>query len=129
MNDNTNSYLSDEDLKKLIEDVEAHDMMHAPPYLEDQTMQRLRKRLQAQKQVSKNRQLFYFSSKIIAATAASLALLITTPDFTHNPSSYVRKEPSVSITRKINSATDKFCDSLKEHTYKIITFGGNQYDK
>lgn len=69
-------YLSDEALEKLIADVEKEPMLRPPVNFGDDVISRI----QRKRKYKKNMQLFSYSMRVIAATAAALAIVLIVPD-------------------------------------------------
>ncbi|MCH5249576.1 MAG: hypothetical protein J1E98_06575 [Lachnospiraceae bacterium] len=69
-------YLTDEALEELIASVESEPLLHPPKGFGDEIIYHI---LQKRK-YKKNLQLFSYSMKVIAATAASLAIVLVVPD-------------------------------------------------
>lgn len=72
-------YLSDEELKRLMEDVEATKMVQAPGYLKQQVLETLdadKARIRIKRQ---RKQLFVFEMKIAGGLAAAMLMLFLLP--------------------------------------------------
>lgn len=69
-------YLTDEALEKLIASVESEPLLHPPKGFGDEIIYHIRRK----RKYKKNLQLFSYSMKVIAATAASLAIVLAVPD-------------------------------------------------
>ena len=69
-------YLTDEALEKLIADVEKEPMLRPPMNFGDDVISRI----QRKRKYKKNMQLFSYSMRVIAATAAALAIVLIVPD-------------------------------------------------
>ncbi len=67
--------LSEEDLLRLIESVEAGELLHAPTHLKDETLARVRR----ERRRVADRQLFVYRAKVLAGMAAALAVLLFMP--------------------------------------------------
>lgn len=68
-------YLSDDELKKLIDSVESEPMLKPPRGFRDDVIEQIRRKRKSRK----NMQLFSYSMKVFAATAAALAIVFTVP--------------------------------------------------
>ena len=73
---NFSDYLSEEELDRLIRQVESQEMLHAPIHLKDNVMAQIR----SEKRSIKSRQIFVYRVKVLAAMAAALMLVILMPD-------------------------------------------------
>ena len=69
-------YLTDEALEELIASVESEPLLHPPKGFGDEIIYHIRQK----RKYKKNLQLFSYSMKVIAATAASLAIVLVVPD-------------------------------------------------
>lgn len=74
--DDFSGYLTEEDLLKLIEHVETEEMLRAPRQLKGNVFAQI----QSEKRAMKNRKVFVYRAKVLAAMAAALAVLIFMPD-------------------------------------------------
>ena len=89
MDENKTGYLTDEELNRLIDHVEQHEMLRAPSYLKAETMERLERALELQSRPvlprlpktrnEKTRELFLYSLKVGAAAAAAIVMLFSVP--------------------------------------------------
>lgn len=88
MDENRQDYLSDEELTRMICQVEDHEMLRAPAYLRVETAAMLRRMSRQEKLVpfpagrarqEKKRELFFYSLKVGAAAAAAMIMLIGMP--------------------------------------------------
>lgn len=103
------NYLTDEELEKLIKDVEMHGMLECPSYVRQETLQRAKVSLRKRKQ-----QLYIYSLKVWAASAAAILLLFSLPLSSQIP------QPRVSITDKLSRQTGVVCEHLNDFTDKLI---------
>ena len=102
-------YLTDEELEKLIEDVEMHGMLECPSYVKQEILEKTRVSLR------KRRQQFYiYSFKVWGATAAAIVLLFSLPQAPQ------MIEPQFSITDKLSRGTSSVCESLNNFTDMLI---------
>ena len=69
-------YLTDEELEKLIEDVEMQDMLTCPSYLRQEILEKTQVPLQ-----KKKLQFYAYSFKVCAATAAAIVMWEMKKDF------------------------------------------------
>ena len=112
-------YLTDGELIQLIHSVEEDPLLKAPAYLKDAIAQKT-----IPKRPHRQHELFFFSAKIVAAAAASIALLFLMPDqraagdFTRpgltvreETADYVRED---SFFRKFNQRTNAFCGMISD---------------
>ncbi len=67
--------LSEEELLKLIEEVETGEMIHAPVHLKNNVLTQIRK----ERDGNRKRQLFVYRAKVLIAMAAALMVLILMP--------------------------------------------------
>ena len=77
--------LTEEELAKLIEQVEEREMLHAPVHLKENVFVQIRK----QRQAAQKLQLFSYRAKVLVGMAAALAVLFLVPvgeGETHMPS-------------------------------------------
>ena len=81
-------YLSDEELSRLISQVENHEMLRAPAYLKEETVSRMRQLsperesaplIVAGREREKKRALIFYSLKVGAAAAAAIVMLFALP--------------------------------------------------
>ncbi len=68
-------YLSDEALEALIAQIESQPLMQPPPDFQNEIFQKIKRK----KEQRKERALFSYSMKIIAASAAALFIVLTVP--------------------------------------------------
>lgn len=73
---NTGNYLSDEELERLIAITEAEPMLHPPREFKNEIIGRIHQK----RKTAKNLQLFSYSMKVFAATAAALTIMLAVPD-------------------------------------------------
>ncbi|MCM1262932.1 MAG: hypothetical protein NC313_09435 [Butyrivibrio sp.] len=120
------AYLSDEELQKLIADTESEPLLRPPKGFRDEILERIDRK----RQYKKNMQLFSYSVKVIAATAAAVAVLLFVPDNIEpektaqdrekylseqqeREKSYV-ENPAWQLDRKINEYYDMLNDRLNQ---------------
>ena len=104
-----NEYLTDEELEKLIADVEMHGMLECPSYMRQEVLEKTRVSLKKRKQ-----QLLIYSFKVWAATAAALVLLFILPAQPQIP------EAQLNITEKLSRQTGIMCESINDFTDMLI---------
>lgn len=99
-----NGYMTDEELLKLISDVEENDIVEAPPQLAEKVIEKVNK---------KNRVLEYrrFRNRVIASVAAILVVTISGPKWlAHIPEKEMfisyNYEPSYHISDFLNGRED-----------------------
>ena len=102
-------YLTDEELAKLIEDVEKHGMLECPSYVRQEVIRKTQVSLQKRK-----RQFYIYSFKVWAATAAALVILFTLPSVPQVTT------PAFSITDKLSRHTNNVCESLNDFSDRLI---------
>lgn len=73
---NDNNYLSDEALERLISTVESEPLLHPPKEFKQDLINQIR----LKRKKSKDKQLFLYSMKVIAATAAIIWMMIVLPE-------------------------------------------------
>lgn len=108
-------YLSDEALEQLIAEVEAQPLIHPPKGLKNEILQTIRQK----RKHRKDAQLFLYSIKVVAASAAALVILLTVPQniysqeeaMQRNIAKQVRIEES---TRKVNEYFGMLNDKLNQ---------------
>lgn len=72
-------YLSEEELEKLIDNIEKEPLYRAPDYLKPEILKRARQNRIRCRMQSKEIQLFTYSIKIVAAAAAAVIMVMTMP--------------------------------------------------
>ncbi len=102
-------YLTEEELAKLIADVEMHGMLECPSYVRQEVLEKTRVSLKKRK-----RQFYIYSFKVWAATAAAIVLLFTLP--TEPPV----MESQFSFTGELSKRTNSVCESLNDFTDMLI---------
>lgn len=111
------NYLSDDELEKLIADVEQEPMRRAPEYLERMILKK------TEQNAVRWSQFAAYSAKIVAAAAAAIALIITMPEIERQSEIHqqeVEQEERKSVTTSINEATSSFCNQLFEKTNELL---------
>ncbi|WP_026490448.1 hypothetical protein [Butyrivibrio sp. XBB1001] len=81
MNDN-NRYLSDEELNRLINNVEDEGLIQAPAQIKSEVLRKIYKENPSAKPEKSMAELYRYSAKVVFAIAAALLLLIITPGIT-----------------------------------------------
>ena len=81
MNDN-NRYLSDEELDRLINNVEDEGLIQAPAQIKSEVLRKIDKENPSAKPEKSMAELYRYSAKVVFAIAAALLLLIITPGIT-----------------------------------------------
>lgn len=132
-------YMSDEELNKLIQDVEFTGMLSPPSYLKDQIMEKVISEKKEEKTLittvdynkkrNKQKQLFLYSMKVAAAAIAALYFLMTVPmDMAQNatPRYEDRMEERIREDMKEYEAENQ---KLLEEDKSIRTFIGNKSDE
>lgn len=148
-NENKNSYLTDEQLQDLIAGVEM-DIHQAPEYLEQVILRKAEpvlvkesleivpirhaiidgKPIQTDK-VSGKKQFQSYTIKIVAATAAALALLITMPNpdnITLPQKTDISADNSGMAMKNINKKTSDLCSFILEKTNQLFQKEEQLYD-
>ncbi len=98
--------MSDEELMRLLEDVEENSLHKAPDYLKDMTISRAEQSMKKEKK-TKAEQLFYYKVRVFAAMAASLLLLFAIPQ--REP---VQKKDEISIMRMVHRKSNEFWNEI-----------------
>jgi len=85
MAEKNQEYLSDDELQRLIAEVEADGMLRAPSYLKAEIFSKLDSGAGRRKRASKGWRLFTYSAKVAFGAAAAIAMLWIVPsDLLHN---------------------------------------------
>lgn len=112
------NYLSETELLNIIEDAEQNPILKAPGYLKNQILKEASRRTKPKRKIS----LLFFSAKITAAAAASIALLFSMPKITQSEK-LLQKAAEVSensLVNHINQKTNHFCSVLSDTTNSIL---------
>lgn len=121
-------YLSDEELKRLIEDVEDNKMMQAPRYLKQQVLETLdadETRIRTKKQ---HRKLVVFEMKIAGGLAAAMLMLFLIPITAQGEQSGETsvKEPTVmevktqEFFRACRQISDRMVEGISEASDRML---------
>lgn len=114
-------YLSDEELSRLICQVEDHEMLRAPAYLREETVSRMRQLSPAREHTllpeaesarEKKRALIFYSLKVGAAAAAAIVMLFALP--VREFESAQRGEPS-----RVSRISDQISENLGTRTNEL----------
>lgn len=89
---NSGSYLSDEALERLISETESEPLLQPPKEFKNDIIGRIRQK----RKYLKNVQLFSYSTKVIAAAAAAIAIVLFVPE-------NIRPETDMYMDRQQNS--------------------------
>ncbi|SCY37756.1 hypothetical protein [Butyrivibrio sp. INlla14] len=81
MNEN-NRYLSDEELKRLINNVEEEGLIKAPAQIKSEVLRKIEIEKPSAKPEKSMAELYRYSAKVVFAIAAALLLLLITPGIT-----------------------------------------------
>ena len=108
-------YLTEEELEKLIEDVEMHGMLECPSYVRQEVLEKTRVSLRKRKQ-----QFYIYSLKVWAASAAAIVLLFTLPSEPQMAEFAEAPAEQFSITDKLSRHTSSVCESLNDFTDMLI---------
>lgn len=73
---NSKDYLSDEALEKLISEIETESLLQPPKEFKNDIVRQIRQK----RKYMKNVQLFSYSTKVIAAAAAAIAIVLFVPE-------------------------------------------------
>lgn len=131
-------YLSEEELKQLIEETEQGEMLKAPVYLKSEIMDKIRmeeKKVIEMPQRSgrtmtekeKKRAYMRYRIKVAGIAAAAIFALFMIPTGTSNPKqSSLADEEKTSITGTINEKTNAWCSHLFEFSNGLIAPDSNK---
>lgn len=128
MEDKIKEYLSDEELEKLVLDVEAHSMLSAPSYLKDEIVEQVvqEQKREKQKRIHKKLSLWLYSAEVGLVAAAAIAFMFLIPTENKKPESGNHMEQeSVSVINRINQKSNDLCGHLFEMTNQIVTWEEN----
>lgn len=115
MNNIRDDYITDEALEELIASVESKPLMHPPKGFRDDIISQIRRK----RKYKKNFQLFSYSMKVIAATAASLGIVLIVPDNISNEES-TRPGIISELRDEIAGGHNQFVQEKKSYDEKII---------
>lgn len=135
---NTGNYLSDEELEKLIAMTEAEPMLHPPREFKNEIIGRIHQK----RKNAKNLQLFSYSMKVFAATAAALTIMLAVPDSIRSEDtaweqterkSTVQEEMEQArggnIMYRLNEKMDDYCSQLNNRLNKLVGMEDYEYEK
>ena len=128
MEHNLNEYLSEEELQKLIDETNEHEMLKAPSYMKTEILTRVQA-MEVQKTQTVGKQMTYeqkkkafriYRIKVAAVAAAAIFALFLIPktDFSPKPDAVAGKSV---VTETINDKTNEFCSRLFEFSNGIIS--------
>ncbi len=101
-------YLSDEELEKLVDDIEAKPLCRAPEYLESMILNKAKTYDRNAQRLSAGMQLFIYSVKIMAAAAAAITVILTVPMMDKTQSlDYMEQSVQEEMDRMQNRAADR----------------------
>ena len=95
----TDKYLSDEELDRLINDVESEDLIAAPAQIQSEVLKAIEKENSASHHKNKVVELYRYSAKVVFAIAAALLLLFITPGITGSQDRIPTREEVISQNR------------------------------
>ncbi|MBD5493317.1 MAG: hypothetical protein HDR12_02755 [Lachnospiraceae bacterium] len=124
---NSGDYLSDEALERLISEIETEPLLQPPKEFKNDIVGRIRQK----RKYMKNVQLFSYSTKVILATAAAIAIVLFVPENIrsetdmnieqqqHRQERQLENEgyeesPIWQLNRKMNEYYDKLNDGLNQ---------------
>ena len=138
--DDFSGYLSEEALRKLIEQVETQEMLHAPVHLKGNIMTQI----QRVRRKRRKRQIFSYRAKVLIAMAAALTVLILMPageaedaghTFLQNHAAAVSMEQAAMERQKdIDNQWEKYMEErlsggirgfFEDINTKVVQFGEN----
>lgn len=127
----SNRYLSDEELEKLIAMTEAEPMLHPPGEFKSEILGRIRRK----RKQTKNLRLFSYSVKVFAATAAALTIMLFTPEHIrpeevgHFTQEQTEQEGQVqemsqffngNFMYQLNEKMDDYCSQLNSRLNQLV---------
>lgn len=133
-------YLSEEELKQLIEETEHGEMLKAPVYLKSEIMDKIRMEEKEKKVIEmpqrsgismtekeKKRAYMRYRIKVAGIAAAAIFALFMIPTGTSNlKQSSLADEEKTSITGTINEKTNAWCSHLFEFSNGLIAPDSNK---
>ena len=117
MTEQTMNYLTDDELEKLINDVEMHELLQCPSHVRQEVLEKTQVSLW-----KKKLQFYVYSVKVCAAAAAAIVILFTLPVepqipvMVESPSS----EEQFSFTEELSKRTNSICESLNAFSDMLI---------
>lgn len=116
------SYLSDEELEALIQEVEAKELISAPALLKEKILFQAaveESKKERKKKRSKQTRLFAYTAKVALATAAALIILFSVPDEVELAQKTLNTKPGVmrEFTQKINQKSSNFISILNKYSF------------
>ena len=132
--DQNRNYLSDEELEKLIMEVETKNMLHAPQNLKAEMLQAAKEQpdpdMRKEKtgkhvvsyQKSRRRAFFLYVLEVEAVSAAAIAMLFLTP--VRNADSWTSQraqDPTSSVMYQINEKSNALCSHLYTFSNRMIS--------
>ena len=115
MTENSRDYLTDEELEKLIMDVENQGLLCCPSYVRGEVLQRVEVSQQKRKQ-----KFYLYSVKVCVASAAAIFLLFTIPIGQLNTPEALESRRQTSFTNMLSEQTDEMCESLNDFSDMLI---------
>ncbi len=117
MNELKMNYLTDDELEKLIADVEEREMLTCPSYIRQEVLGKTQVSMQ-----KKKLQFYAYSFKVCAAAAAAIVLLFTIPVEPQMPAMMedISVEEEFSITEELSKRTNSICESLNTFSDMLI---------
>lgn len=106
--------MNDEELLKMIEEIESVELHKAPDYLKELTLNKAQKMIRKEKK-TKAEQLFAYQVRVFAAMAASLILLLVIPQ---PESRQETAEPS--IMRTVYGKSNELVDFLNQFSDDLV---------
>lgn len=92
-------YLSDEELEKMIAEIEAQPLMHPPADFKNEIVHTIRKKRKHRKDM----QLFLYSLKVTAASAAAILILISVPQTIYSREEALQRSMEKQVRREENT--------------------------
>lgn len=108
-------YLSDEELEKLVNEIEEKPLCRAPEYLESMILNKAKTYDRNVHRLSAGMQLFIYGVKIMAAAAAAIAVILTVPMMDKAQSlDYMEQSVQEEMDRMQNRAADRELTHLRD---------------
>lgn len=110
--------MSDEELWKLIEEVENDSMHKAPDYLKEMTLQKI-KTEKTDRSQNQTKQFLYYKVRVFGAMAASLVILFALPQ----PET-IRRPEHPPVVQTVHEKSNEICDFLNRFSNDLLLKGG-----
>lgn len=107
--------MSDEELLKMIEEIENENLHKAPDYLKNMTLKKIEAGRTKEK-LTKAEQLFYYKVRVFAAMAASLLLLFAMPQ----PQKEQQASERTSVMQNVHQKSNELCSFLNQFSNSLV---------